>query len=817
MTMVKFTYCKNFAQAETREAEWPKFASALGRSEGFDTKEQSIRRAAIVGGLRGDETLGRADGNIVSRTVAMIDYDEFDGTLEDVEFALTMGFGEAFAAYSTFRHTPEKPRFRIAFPLSRAVNEAEYKAIVGSLVATLGLGKADGCSYSMSQIMFLPSHRNGIEPWAFRQDGEFLDVNAIIEGAGGITTSAPDVDDLDVMIAAQPLDIGRDEIDMLLDTYEAEGLDYDQWLEVGMGLYHQFEGRSEGFDLWVSWSEKSTKHDPRQMKTKWRSFGGSARPITLATTIKRAGGRKAAMKVEATSAVAMTLEQEARAVCDKETYTAFKRRIQALSIVQLPNDVRSMLAAEVHGAWAKGAGLGLREVKAALKPPKVKREDGAEPMTADAPEWLEDWVYAEDDCVFVNTSVNDYAIKREAFRAKFDRMPECTMFETDAASYALNLVQIPTVKRPLYWPAMPRFFSERGVDYVNSYYRDGVEPCAVIDADGQAVVDLFLEHLDHTFADERERQIVLDWMAHVYQREDRRVRWALLLWGIEGNGKSFFFQIMQLLLGRNARVANTSVIARPFNDWIANTRLVGVEEIRIAGTNKYMILDQLKPMISNDVLQIEPKGGKSYNAPNFANVMMMTNHQDAIPMGDNDRRYCVIFTRHTCKEELFEQHGGKAETADYFNRLFKETRRRADALARFLADYKISAAFDPDGRAPETLGGAEMRDANVSEDRVLVEEAMEDYACDIIGSDIVDATMLNERALMDAIEIPKAKAFGFIMRDMGYRPIKSRCVKIGGKKRYLWVRSSKVTDDEAKERARQYLSGTGSDFSDVPF
>ena len=50
--MLKFTYCKNFAHAETRESEWDDFAEGVSKSVGYAMKEESIRRAAIVGGLR---------------------------------------------------------------------------------------------------------------------------------------------------------------------------------------------------------------------------------------------------------------------------------------------------------------------------------------------------------------------------------------------------------------------------------------------------------------------------------------------------------------------------------------------------------------------------------------------------------------------------------------------------------------------------------------------------------------------------------------------------------------------------------------------
>jgi hypothetical protein len=817
MMMLKFTYCKNFAHAETRETDWATFTKSLTRSVGYASKEESIKRAAIIGGLRKDESVGRA-ANIALRTVAILDYDnlEPDITVEDIGFSLQISLPDtAFVAYTTFRHTPEAPRFRLAIPLSRPVGETEYAAIVNAIRDAIDLGDPDDCSYTMNQLMFLPSHRHGVDPWSLRQDGEPWSVPE--HTTGGIVQASElednDLDDLAIAVASEPLDLSLDQVAILLASYPAEGLEYDDWLRVGMAIYHQTEGK--GFDQWVKWSEKSSKHDARHMKVKWKSFGGHASPVTMATLIKAVGGLKGEAVQKGSQGVTQTLEQEAEAVCDRESYNAFKRRVQALNDVQMPPDIRSMLAKIVHEVYAKDAKMGLREVKSAFRPvvKRIAREDGG----MDTPDWLEGWVYAEADCLFVNTNVSDYAIRKEAFRAKFDRMPECASMEMDAATYALTFVQIPTVVRTMYWPGQPEIFETEGKQFVNSYHDSGIKPAATIDADGQGVVDLFLKHLENTFEEPREREIILDFMAYVYQRPQNRVRWGLLIWGVEGNGKTYFYNVMQYLLGTNARTINTSMIERPFNDWAVGSRLVGIEEIRISGTNKWRILDQLKPMISNNAIAVEPKGGTAYHAPNFSSYMMTTNHQDAVPMSDNDRRYCVVFSRQSRKEDLFEQHGGETETARYFDTLFSETERRADAIGRFLMDRKLSADFNPHGRAPLTKGVSEMRAANKSDDRVAIEEAIEDYRCAIVNENILDVTYLSDAACIDTKELPQKRALANVLRDMGFSQVDGRRIKVGANHHYVWFKRAQSLDSEGVKAVVREWYASGPDLDDVPF
>jgi len=88
--MIRFTYCKNFASAETRETEWHPFATTLSTFKAYPSKEASVGRAAFVGGVRADETKGRADGNIAVRTVATLDFDAPQGSLADIEFQIGM-------------------------------------------------------------------------------------------------------------------------------------------------------------------------------------------------------------------------------------------------------------------------------------------------------------------------------------------------------------------------------------------------------------------------------------------------------------------------------------------------------------------------------------------------------------------------------------------------------------------------------------------------------------------------------------------------------------------------------------------------------
>jgi hypothetical protein len=57
--------------------------------------------------------------------------------------------------------------------------------------------------------------------------------------------------------------------------------DYHRWVEIGMALYHQFEGSDEGLDLWDAWSSQSPKYDGYDAcEHKWRSFSATGKRST---------------------------------------------------------------------------------------------------------------------------------------------------------------------------------------------------------------------------------------------------------------------------------------------------------------------------------------------------------------------------------------------------------------------------------------------------------------------------------------------------------------------------------------------------------
>jgi AAA domain/Primase C terminal 2 (PriCT-2)/Bifunctional DNA primase/polymerase, N-terminal len=91
--------------------------------------------------------------------------------------------------------------------------------------------------------------------------------------------------------AKPKVDISDKHIDQCLTEIEDFADDYDQWVKVGMALYHQFDGSTEGLSLWDSWSANSSKYVEKEITTKWNSFKANLsrqEPVTFASVIRLA-------------------------------------------------------------------------------------------------------------------------------------------------------------------------------------------------------------------------------------------------------------------------------------------------------------------------------------------------------------------------------------------------------------------------------------------------------------------------------------------------------------------------------------------------
>ena len=117
----------------------------------------------------------RAD-SVTGRQIVSLDLDAAAPGAYD---ALSDGF--ASACYSTHKHCPDKPRYRILVPLDRIVSADEYEAISRKLAADLELlEQIDQTTHQPSRLMYWPSCSRDAEYFFSYKDAPFASADDIL-------------------------------------------------------------------------------------------------------------------------------------------------------------------------------------------------------------------------------------------------------------------------------------------------------------------------------------------------------------------------------------------------------------------------------------------------------------------------------------------------------------------------------------------------------------------------------------------------------------------------------------------------------------
>jgi hypothetical protein len=266
-----------------------------------------------------------------------------------------------------------------------------------------------------------------------------------------------------------------------------------------------------------------------------------------------------------------------------------------------------------------------------------------------------------------------------------------------------QLIQYPKVNGTCFRPDLPAAYivERNGQTFVNIYV--SIEVARKVGDPAP-----FVDHLAKVLPDQRDRDILLSYMAACVQHKGIKFQWAPLLQGVEGNGKTLFTRCVAEAIGRRyVHWPKASKLSKEFNAWMLNKLFFAVEDIYVPDARREVI-EELKPMITGgDGLEIEAKGVDQTSADICGNFIFNSNHKDGIKKTANDRRFCLLFSAQQNVEDLARD----GMQGDYFPNLYRWLRGDGYAIvSEFLHTYQIPIAYNPAGecqRAPETTTTAE--------------------------------------------------------------------------------------------------------------
>ncbi len=239
-----------------------------------------------------------------------------------------------------------------------------------------------------------------------------------------------------------------------------------------------------------------------------------------------------------------------------------------------------------------------------------------------------------------------------------------------------------------------------GKTYVNTY----VPP--LIKIENGPVDKYYLFHINKLFPDKIDRAIIMAYSAACLQHKGTKFKWCPVIQGVEGNGKSTIMDCIAYALGEDyTHITQNTDFNGVFNDWLDRKLFVMVDEI--STIHKREVADILKPLITNKRIAIQGKGKKVFMSNNVANFWMSTNHKNALPKTDKDRRYAIFFTPQQEKSDL-DRDG---LTPGFFKDMHAWLNSGGYAdVAGYLMRYKIPDELNPATsclRAPDTTSTVE--------------------------------------------------------------------------------------------------------------
>lgn len=749
--------------------------------------------------------------------------------------------GFNFAAHLTASSTPEKPRMRIVVD-AEGIPLARYPQAAMKVASMLGLSSVTKESRVSVQPMYLPvnfsdSTEEEHPLIAFSLDGRAFTVDDIGDvhepnGSNGngkhesrSVGSADSLDALDFLRAPVPeitLVIAKE----ALFNIDAD-LSRDEWLNCAMALKHQFSPHrtDEAYELFDEWSATAgTKYGGTdETKRLWDSVRQSPNgrmPITIHSLLKTAvaagwddkkvkqsGFTSLVNWMDEVASVTELMEQGVMKILTTPLLSPVQ---EEMLVDQLRQHAKKRFSYTVSSTAIRKTMVQTKaEIKAREKPP----EKGREPL------WAKGVYYVSQPNEFCRHRTGE-KYKTEAFDNMYARrllpteesLREAGLPVTPAtlskpivppSDYFLNFLEGVRAYDYAYDPSRPTevFFVNQQKTYLNSYSPTYPEADPKNAAEAGEVLQ---RHLANLIAEPEYRRTFMDFLAFMVQQPGVKIRWAVLIQSAEGAGKTFFAKVMQAVLGfDHVKILSDGAIKKGYNEWAFGHQLVAVEEIYVAGINRHVIMNAIKPLITNDDISIDEKYRSNRQVANISNYMLFSNHHDALALTPNDRRYFVVKSPLQHKDQVMAL-GGK----DYFITLFDYLKNHPGAMRSVLLDWEISPDFQPNGHAPRTIYVNDMVQDSANDLTAAVRRLLSEGDYPLVQSDIVSS-----KALMDVLRLEEGthkasvQQLGSVLREEGYHQIGRHL--IGTERHYLWVRRG-VDEKTAVQTAQKRQKAEGN-------
>lgn len=328
-------------------------------------------------------------------------------------------------------------------------------------------------------------------------------------------------------------------------------------------------------------------------------------------------------------------------------------------------------------------------------------------------------------------------IKMESFKAAYGNVGLRTSSRANAKIIALPKLWLEHKNRQTvddygYQPNGPKVYNHLGARFYNKWAPSELALRLKEDSNQSdpSQLDPFWRHMDFLFgSDEEEKQAFWRWLAYSVRYPERRVAHGVLLVSEPGVGKSWFYKLLQALLGvYEVNTASNNELDSSFNDWVFGCSMVVIHEL-MTGNRQHM-MQQLLSLITEERILINAKHKQPRMRNIYANFLCFSNHANAAAIATKDRRFFV-----------YQSAAAKA-SSQYYKELFGWLDTEGPyQLLKHIHQLDLSD-YNP-GEAPmSTAAKQRMEYTNLSIVQQAIVDAIEDksgpFVSDIVGSEVVE-------------------------------------------------------------------------------
>jgi hypothetical protein len=200
---------------------------------------------------------------------------------------------------------------------------------------------------------------------------------------------------------------------------------------------------------------------------------------------------------------------------------------------------------------------------------------------------------------------------------------------------------------------------------------------SLVDEVDMTIIQPWLDHVKHIICNDDEimYDYLMKWIAFTIKEKTRKTGTMLFIQSAQGSGKGDAFTdiICEILSGYSSKnITRLDDITGQFNDTIENKRILVGNELKPADSAK-LNDDSLKCVATDNTFQCQTKHRAVRTAQNVCQIILTTNHTDAIRLENSDRRFVIIRPNDKYAPKL----NGKTNplSKPYFDPLFRAINR----------------------------------------------------------------------------------------------------------------------------------------------